>query len=132
MSFVNLKAEILDDPIGRGYDGMTDQQVVDSLMDTIDRPSPRTSMSGSEVLNAIVKAEYTALSDADKDRVWQLLHLGTLNPFGVEADLIVDIFGGTSGTVTALQAARVETISRAAELVLGVVKVGHVQRVRAE
>ena len=130
MSFETLKDEVILDPIGRGYSGMSDQEVVDSLY-TVDRPRNRTVMSGSKVLNAIVKAKYLALGDADKDRVWQLLHLGTLDPFGVEADLIVDIFGGGSSTVTALQSARVETISRLVELGLQVVRVGHVQLARA-
>lgn len=126
-----LSNELADDPLARGYSGMTDAQATDSLNDTLDRERNRTSMTGSEVLNAVNNTEYLALSASDKDRVWQLLHLGTLNPFGVEADLLLDIFGGGSTTITALVVARKEIISRGAELGLGVVKEGQVQRARA-
>ena len=49
-----------------------------------------------------------------------------LNPFGIEATIFNNVFGA-SNTITALQAARIEQISRATELSLGHVKVGHVE-----
>jgi hypothetical protein len=61
--------------------------------------------------------------------VWNILHLGNINPFGIEADLMQDIFGAST-TITALQAARKENISRAEELGLGVVGAGQVEEAR--
>jgi len=63
--------------------------------------------------------------------VWNLMHLGELNPFGVEAGLMVDVFGAGSDTITTLSTLRKEAISRATELGLGYVKPGHVEKARA-
>lgn len=111
----DLKTELTDDPLLRGYAGMTDQEAADDLNSEY-RPDPRTSMSASDVLNAVDDTEYGVLTDANKDRLWQLLGIGDLNPFGVEAALMTSIFGGGSATITALAADRVDHITRAAEL----------------
>lgn len=129
MDIAALKTELTDDPLSRGYSGLSDVEAADSL-NTVNRTSNRTSMTGSEVLNAIDKVKYNALSDVDKDRVWQVLHLGELNPFGIEADLMQDIFGAST-TITALQAARLEAVSRATEIGLGIIFEGTVQQARA-
>ena len=130
MYFTLLKSEITDDPLGRGYAGMTDQQVVDSLM-AVNCEQDRTSMSGSEILNAIVASEWDTRTDAQKKIVWDVVHMGAINPFGVEKTLIAAAFSGTGGaTIAALNAARVTQVSRAAELSLGIPKAGHVQQVR--
>ena len=127
MSF--LGEEVTNDPLGRGYNGpgsenlgpdpMTDQELVDSL-NAVNRSRDRTSMTASEVLNAVDKTEWVALIDAERQQIWDILHMGEVNPFGIEADLFQDIFGGST-TITALQAIRVEAISRAQELGVGVV-----------
>ena len=44
---------------------------------------------------------------------------------------MIGLFGGGSVTITALQTARVESITRAQDLRLSVVKVGHVEAARA-
>ena len=125
MNYQVLKDEITNDPLARGYSGMTDQQIVDSL-NTEDRERNKTSLTGSEVMNAIDKAEFQALPAADEATVWNILHLGTINPFGVEKDIMVDLFGAGSDTIAALALIRVEAISRGVELVLGVVNEGDV------
>jgi len=86
-------------------------------------------MTASEVLNAVDIAEWNSLTDAQRQQIWDVLHIGGINPFGVEAIIFQNVFG-TSTTITTLQAARVEQISRATELGLGIVKVGHVGEVR--
>jgi len=43
---------------------------------------------------------------------------------------MIDVFGAGSDTITALQAARVDSITRAAELFGKEVKVGHVKDAR--
>ena len=113
-----LKAELTNDPLVRGYSGMSDQAAADDL-NGVYRTRNRSSMTASEVLNAVDAGEYTVLTAGNKDRLWQLLAIGELNPFGVEATLMIGIFGAGSVTITALQAARQEAVSRAVELELG-------------
>jgi hypothetical protein len=100
-------------------------------LNALNRERGKAFLSGSEVLNAIDKVEFLAKTDAQQQRVWNLLHLGTLDPFGLEADLLLDIFGGGSATITALAALRVVAISRAEELGFPPVRAGDVQRARA-
>ncbi len=123
---MSLKTEITDDPLARGYSGMSDEELADSL-NTADRPRNRTSMSRSEILQAVVPAAYNALTGDDLVAFWGLLSVENINPFGVEAEVMKQIFGTSSATVIALASARIETISRAQELEFGEVKAGHVQ-----
>lgn len=125
-----LNSELVSDPLSRGYAGMTDAEAAADL-NTVYRTRNITSMSASQVLNKVDATEYAALADLQKNTVWGLLGMGTLNPWGVEATIIQQVFGGGSATVAALAASRTETISRAAELGLGVVTTGDVQKARA-
>lgn len=129
MNLAILTAELIDDPLARGYAAMSDAAAAADL-NTVYRTRDKTSMTGSEILNAINAGEWTALTDGQRQIVWNILHLDTLNPFGVEATLLVAVFGGGSATITALAAARKENISRAAELGLGFVSPGHVENAR--
>ncbi len=115
-----LKDELVIDPLTRGYVGMTDQAAADDLNSIYPAPDTRTrnreSMTASEVANAIDVTEFTALTNVQEQEIWNWLHLGTLNPFGIEATRFIAIFGGGSATIAALSAARVESITRAVEL----------------
>jgi len=124
-----LTTEITGDPLTRGYAGMSDQAVADDL-NTVYRSQNRTSMTASEVYNAVNAGEWAALSAADKEEVWNVVHLGTINPFGREATVFTSIFGGGSTTIGALAAARVESVSRGTELGVGVVGEGDIWDVR--
>lgn len=130
MSALELWNEINTDPLTRGYSGMTDQQVADD-MNTAYRSRNRTTMTASEIINSVNKAEYDALTVDEKGTFWDLLSIGDLNPFGVEATIMVDLFGGGSTTITTLQAQRVESITRAQELGLNV-SAGTVAEARAQ
>jgi len=99
-------------------------------LNAANRTQNRSSMTGSEILQQIDKGEFNTLSATDQQRIWDLLHLGTLNPFGVESNLMADIFTGGSATITALQAARKIGVSRAVEIGLGFVSPGHVLEAR--
>ncbi len=110
-----LEDELLNDPLTRGYSGMTVQQIVDD-MNTSYRTRNRTIMTASEVANQLNITEFNALTDADEAKIWNVLHLGNLDPFGVEATIFTNVFGGGSTTISNLQAARVESITRAEEL----------------
>ncbi len=132
-----LKDELTLDPLSRGYVGMTDQAAADDLNSIYPAPDTRTrnrtSLSGSEVANAIDVAEFISLTNSQEQEIWNWLHLGTLNPFGIEATRFMVIFGGGSTTIAALLAIRLESITRAQELpgVRSPVKVGHVQVARS-
>ena len=129
MNYVQLKAEIDDDPLGRGYSEMDDQEIVDSL-NTVDRDQNVTSMTGSEIINEVNTAEWAALTDAQRQTVWDIVHLGTINPFGVEKNLLIGVFGSGSNTIAALGIARVTAVSRATELGLSQIKAGTIAHAR--
>ncbi len=110
-----LRDELLGDPEGRGYSGMSNQEALDDLHSLWETRN-RASMTASEVLNAVDAGEYTALSNAKENEFWNLMAIGDLNPFGIEAALMINIFGGGSVTITTLQSLRIENISRAEKL----------------
>ncbi|HUT88686.1 MAG TPA: hypothetical protein VMY37_04270 [Thermoguttaceae bacterium] len=130
MNYDILKTELQVDPLTRGYATMSDAEVAASL-NTVNRERNRPTLTGSAVLNAINEAEFDLLTAEKQQRIWDLLHLGELNPHGVEATLFVDIFGPTSATITQLKLIRVEAVSRATELEISRVRVGDVERARA-
>ena len=131
MNIAALKAELTGDPLARGYPAMSDAEAATNL-NAVNRERNRTSMSGSEVLNAVDDTEWGALSDADKQTVWNIVHLGDVNPFGVEARLMVSVFDAEeSPTIAALQVARKDPVSRATELGLGLIYPAHVTQARA-
>lgn len=123
----DLKTELADPR----YASMTDEEAAADL-NTPRVPRNRTSMSRSEIMQAVVPAAYNALTGDDLVAFWGLLSVDNLDPFGVEADVMIKLFNLNSTTINALQAARVETISRAVELGLRVpVHRSHVTAARA-
>lgn len=125
-----LADEITNDPLTRGYSGMTDAQVAVSLNE-VNRTVPLASLPASEVANAIDITEFDALSAADEAKIWNVLSLGQLNPFGIEATIFTNVFGGGSATITALAAARQQAASRGVEIGYGRVREGNVIEARA-
>ncbi len=117
-----LKTEILVTNPGT-YAALTDQQVVD-LLNLVDGSikTNRTSMSSSEIFQNVVLADLLTLEGGTADdkakaqRVWNVLAMGTVDPFGKESEVFVDAFGGGSATVTALAAARTTDISSAQDI----------------
>lgn len=130
MNLAALKAELTTGhPETGAYSG--NATAAAGELNALNRTTPRVAVTGSDVLNAIDKAEFLAKTAEDRQLVWNVLHLGEINPWGVEADLLVGIFGAGSATITALVEIRLEDISRAEELGFGEVAPGHVQRARA-
>lgn len=124
-----LKAELLaGHPVTGDYDA--DDAIAATQLNAVNCTRNKTSLTGSQVLNAIDKTEFKTKSAEQQQEVWDILHLVELNPFGVEAALMADIFTGDSPTITALQALRVEAVSRAVEIGLGRVGVGNVAQAR--
>jgi len=127
---MSLKIEIATDPLTRGYAGMTDQQLVDSL-NAVNRTRNRTSMTGDEMFAPTDAAEWQNLSAANQLLWVSFCGRSEFDPFGgANVAFVTDLFSAGSATLTALAAARVETISRAQELGLRRVKLGHVFNAR--
>lgn len=125
-----LKTELTTDPLERGYAGMDADTAAWSL-NMRDRKRDKTSLTASEVLQAIVPDDLVELSDTDQRRVWDVLHMGTINPFGVEATIFASVFGTESATITALKLIRAEQVSRAEELGFSSVVATHITHARA-
>ena len=111
------------------YAAMTAEEAADDLnTPRIDRN--RASMSRSEIMQVVAPSAYSGLRGDDLVAFWGLLSVESLDPSGVEAAVMINIFGAGSATITALAAARIETVSRALELGLATVRVGHVAEAR--
>ena len=110
-----LSDELANDPNAVGYSTMTDIEAADSL-NTSNISVNRTSMSGSELLDNMDSTEYNSLTNVKRDQWLSLCGVDSIDPFGSAVQIVVNIWGGGSQTITNLQAARIETISRAQEL----------------
>lgn len=126
-----IKAE-LDDNVSL-YGSMTDQEVADEL-NLVDKQRNRTSMSRAEIYENIDSAALAGLTSLQLDQL-NLALSDNVDPFGNAAQVFVDIFGNPSDTITALIAARVETVSQAEILGIGGIElnslVGWVTEARA-
>lgn len=126
-----LKAELTDDPLTRGYAGMTDAQVLASLL-TQNRSVARQTVRGAEIYNAIVPGEFQALSAAQQQFVRDVFSLGDeidARPSTNARNVLATIFDNTT-TLTNLAALLSQTISRAEELGLGELREHDIARVR--
>lgn len=130
MDIAALKAELLAGHPDTGAYNANDALAAAEL-NVVNRNRNRTSMSGREVAAEIVDADYDGLTEEKKSQVLALTSGSDIDPFGFAANVVKDIFGDGSATVTALAAARVETVSRATEIGIGLVKVGYVEQARA-
>ena len=130
MTIAALKAEITTDPLARGYSGMTDQQVVDSLH-VQDRSQNLASLTGDVMFQQTDATEFAALTDVKKQLWLAMCGRSDIDPFAPANVAFVQwVFGAGSATITALSAARKTTVDRATELGLGLVRVGEVQQAR--
>ncbi len=129
--YLTLWNEINSDPLGRGYSGMTNASITGNL-NIKNRTRNKVTMTGTEVINAVKASEFNALTSASQQRIWDTLHLGTLNPFGIEATIFTGVFGAGSSTVATLQSLRIETISRGEELGLGLISAGLVIKAKGQ
>ncbi len=124
-----LKTELAAGHPSTGAYDVNDSVAADQL-NAVNRFINKTSMTASEVYNAINVSEWLGLTDAKRQEVWDILHIGTINPFGLEETRFVTIFGGGSATITALAAARKTDVSRAVELGLGIIGLNHIELAR--
>lgn len=131
MNYTVLIDELTNDPLARGYAGMTDQEVVDSLL-TKNRPTQRTVIPSYEIFDAIVPDEWAALSSQEKQRIQTILSMGNVNIKGTNTrDSFLRAFLPGTTTRTNLAALQVgPNISRAEELGISDVGDGHVASAR--
>lgn len=128
-----LSDEISTDPLARGYAAMTDEEIVaDLATEYRDVWLPLTS---SQIFEAMVPAEFVALTAADKARVDRIFGLGSgiqTFPGARSRAELVAVFGGASATIAALAAIANPMQSRAAELKIPVPEVYEVRWAREE
>jgi len=125
MNFYTLKQE-LDLP---AYDSLSDADAT-SLLNTVDILRNLPSINGSILLEAQDAADYIGLSDSKKTQWLSLCALSSIDPFGAAVDAAIDIWGVGTSTITNLNSIRRETISRATELGLPVIKEENVRYAR--
>jgi hypothetical protein len=110
-----LREEITNDPLGRGYAQMTDLEIAADL-NTPYRTRNINSITGSQIVNSIDPSEYAALTAEKQAEFWNVVHIGTINPWGVEATIMIGVFGAGSVSLQNLATLRVENITRMEEL----------------
>lgn len=126
-----LSDELTQDPLTRGYSGMSDVQAAADL-NTEYRTRIKSSMSGDEIFVQTDPSEFAGLSEHKRLAWLSWTGKDSIDP-GNESnvDFVKWIFGDGSTTVSSLASARVESITRAEELGLGRVREGEVQMARA-
>ncbi len=122
-----LRDELITDPLGRDYSGMDDKAAASDL-NTSYRVRNRNSISGDEIFhNVASRVDWDGLTDTQRMQFLAFCGRDVIDPFArANVELVKSIFGNSSATVGNLNAVRFENITRAVELGLGVVKVGHV------
>lgn len=131
MASETLRDELSNDPLGRGYDTMSDSEAAADL-NSVYRTRQKASVSGGEVWDRTDPAEFSALV-LDLQSKWQrLCAVDSFDPYGPAEELAVDVFGSGSTTISNLADFRVEDISRAAELGLGEVLSQDVHKAREQ
>lgn len=133
MDIAALAAELTNDPLGRGYSGMSNAQAAASL-NTVNITGPeRDIIEAYELIDATVPAEWASLSAAEKQRYQTITGAGRVNIKNANTrSSLASIFGAgttTRANMLALQAG--PQISRATQLGLGTVGDGHVASARA-
>ena len=87
MSSTKLRRELLDDPLGLGYAGMSDAQARNSLHNASARGvADRTSLTAPELYDAIVRTEFKTLPVDEQDEVKVLLRIQGDIPIGSGAE----------------------------------------------
>ena len=132
MDIVALAAELVSGhPDTLAYNA--DATIAAAEINAVNRTRNLASISGDAMRAATDGAEFIALSD-HKQVLWISLCSGaSIDPFGTaNVALVNHIFSLGPTTVAALAALRTEAVSRAVELGLGPVRVGHILTARGE
>ncbi len=130
MDYEVLKAELIaGHPVTGAYDA--DASIAAAQINAVNCTEDVESVTGQDIFEAVVPAEYTALSDAHKTLLGMILSLGTILVNGTNTKTaLLDMFGGGTITRTNLAALQKRDVSRAGELGLGFVYPGHIENAR--
>lgn len=120
MNLATLKTELTTDPLARGYAGMSDEAAAASL-NAQDRTPSRDSLTGGELAASVVKAEYSALSAADKAYFNMLVPSASLPLTATLKSELGTLFSAGTATRTNLVALLKRTGTRGEELGIGYV-----------
>lgn len=130
MNYDILVPEVRDDPLGRGYAGMTNAEVA-ARGAVVDRTRPRTSVTGDETFGCTVAAEFAAMTDAKRQLWLAFCARDVINPnSAANGEFVKWLFGVSSETLAALVAVKSEPVSRWDELGLSAVGSGHIDSAR--
>lgn len=133
MDYAAIQIELLaGHPISGAYN--VDDKLAADQMNVLNIIRVRSNMTGAEFLDAADNTEYGLLSDVKKTQFLSFVSGNeTIDPKvgGITREIIKDIFGVGSTTVTTLGSISNETVSRATELGFGKVVIGDIQNARA-
>lgn len=129
MDYPKLLLELKNDPLGRGYSGMSNTQAATSL-NTANRTYNVPSIPSQDIIEATVGSEYVGLSASNREIYWGMLAGGTVDPSGPRTRAIYNMLFPSGSTRDNLVGLATCSISRAAELGLGEVMPGHVGKAR--
>lgn len=120
MDYQKMRTELLTDPLGWNYAGMTDAAAADKLNATnTGRTLPRATVPVYEVKEAIVLSDFTTITPAQREYLTMLFNSEALyNKAGNIRAALASIFSGKT-TLTNLSALQTYTVSRADELAIG-------------
>ncbi|MFQ5433932.1 MAG: hypothetical protein ACE5FD_03565 [Anaerolineae bacterium] len=146
MNYKALKAEIINDPLNRGYSAMTDQQIIDSLTKTIDRVIVGPKVVGalgimreigpSKGASILDKLESAAASNSTLKWVMKELTMSGIDMghpvTRAQIDALVTAGVLTASDGAALKSIAEKTVSRAEELQLGDISKQIINNARTE
>ncbi len=125
-----LSDELVGDPKTLGYADKTNAEAA-ALLNVADRPAPVESVTGQQIFEAVVPADYNALSIEQKNLFGMIVGMGTILINGTNTKAaLVGMFAGATGTLAALGALQTKQVSRATELGLSRVREGTVAQAR--
>ena len=131
MDYQALKTELLAGHPGTGAYNADDQLAADEL-NALNISRNRTSMSGDEIFITADATEFAALSVDNRNLFMSFCGRSSIDPSATaNKELVILLFGGGSTTVTDLNTARVETVSRSVELGFGNIRTGTVKFARS-
>lgn len=111
-----FEVEVVDDPGGLGYAGMTDGGVIVALYEVGlgAQTLPVEAVLSQAIIEATVLAEYNALSTTEKDRYDLFISAGSVNPAGPNTKAaFASMFGPGTTTRDNLLALAERPVSRA-------------------
>lgn len=128
-----LHDELINDPLTRGYAGMTDEEAANDI-NTIYRSIQKTTLTGAEIYEQTDIPEFQGLAASEQAWVRDIWGLG--GDIKVDAGskaraVYLTVFGGGSATITNLLAELTIAVSRARELGLPSVTPGDVTAAKA-